>query len=121
MKDEGDGLPPIVGAQTFMESGEWDHHRAQVEEVFRHDEELQCLYINMTKLKTGIGGSVGEFHEYEVDLEKINSQADLLDWVEHLVDKPWLSWDASKWQSMMLKELIHRILKIKGWKLNSWK
>lgn len=47
---------------------------------------------------------------YELDLDRINNKHDLIGWVHHMACKTWFD-------NFMVKELIERVCKIKGWNI----
>ena len=77
----------------IIEAGEAESRR--MAEVFRYDPRNETLTINVV-------------YEYEVDLDRIRTPADLLEWTHHLAEKNWIT-------TAVLAEFIERVFTIKGW------
>lgn len=79
---------------AILEAGEAEQKR--MDEVFQHNPRNRTLTIDAA-------------YPYEVDLDRIQTPADLLEWVHHLAGKNWMS-------APLLGEFIERTYAIKGWK-----
>jgi hypothetical protein len=64
---------------------------------FTYDKKMNTLTISVE-------------YPYEVDLDRIETHMNLLCWVDHLSEKPWMTKDH-------LHEFMERVCKIKKWEM----
>ena len=93
MEGKSGALPMDWG--DIMECAE--KGRARMDLIFRHDSEGNILNLH-----------VDAGRPYPIELDRIQTPADLLGWTRHLCEKAWMD-------NVLLAELVDRVAKIKGW------
>jgi hypothetical protein len=93
MEDKLDALPPIMDWGDIMEFVEKE--KARMDSIFRHDSERNTMTLHAA-------------YPYEIELDRIQTPADLLGWTRHLCEKAWMD-------NVLLAEFVDRVAKIKGW------
>ena len=93
MEDKLDALPPIMDWGDIMEFVEKE--KARMDSIFRHDSEGNMLTLLVD-------------YPYEIELDRIQTPADLLGWTRHLCEKAWMD-------NVLLAEFVDRVAEIKGW------
>ena len=93
MEDKLDALPPIMDWGDIMECAE--KGRARMDSIFRHDSDRNTMTLHAA-------------YPYEIELDRIQTPADLLGWTRHLCEKAWMD-------NVLLAELVDRVAEIKGW------
>jgi len=95
MEDKLGALPPIMDWDDLMDCAEKEE--ARMDSIFRHDSEG-----NMLNLHVDAGDP------YPIELDRIQTPADLLECTRHLCEKAWMD-------NVLLAELVDRVAKIKDW------
>ena len=93
MEDKLGALPLIMDWNDIMEFVEKEE--ARMDSIFRHDSERNTMTLHAA-------------YPYEIELDRIQTPADLLGWTRHLCEKAWMD-------NVLLGEFVDRVAKIKGW------
>ena len=93
MEGKSGALPMDWG--DIMECAE--KGRARMDLIFRHDSEGNILNLH-----------VDAGRPYPIELDRIQTPADLLGWTRHLCEKAWMD-------NVLLGEFVDRVAEIKDW------
>lgn len=73
-------------------------HEKEMDKAFIHDKQARTLTIMVA-------------YPYEIDLDRIKTERDLLAWVMHLAEKNWID-------TILIREFAERVAKIKRFKIH---